>query len=154
METPESIESKLERMLIPRGFSERGMAECESLIDELAAESGVTGRDLRPWVWAGGLAAAVALAAGLAWQWQPATGLPLTDLAAADTEELSLVSETEGVVSAELAGERLSEADGSLLEPWQIQVVSEERFRDEQTGEEIRVWQPREELVLVPVSSF
>jgi len=156
METPESVEAKLSRMLIPRGFSGRGMAECELLIDQLAAESPSAKPDRRPWLWAGGLAASVALAIGLA------LGLPddavpplaLVDGAAAEIEELFLISESEGVVSAQVAGERLSEEDGSLLQPWQVQVVSEERFRDEQTGEEIRVWQPREEIVLVPVSTF
>ena len=154
METPESIEAKLGRLLIPRGFSDRGRDACDSLIDELAASAPEARRDWRPFVWLGGLAAVLAMTFSLMVDF--GASRPGVQAASGPDEPngLALLSETEGVVSAEVAGERLSESDGSLFEPWQIRVVAEERFRDEETGEEIRVWQPREELVLVPVSTF
>lgn len=150
MQTPEEIEKVLAERLIPRGFSERGERELEALIDELAAEEGPPRRNVWP-IW--GAAAVVAFAGSIAWWASPETR---RDLMAFDpaVEELELISESIGVVTAEPDVELRSDDEGNLLRAWHLHVVSEERFRDAETGHEVRVVQPSDELVLLPVSTF
>lgn len=150
MQTPEEIEKALAERLIPRGFSERGERELEALIDDLAAEERPTRRSAWP-IW--GAAAAVAFAGAVGWWASPKTP---QDRMAFDpaVEELELISESIGVVTAEPDVELRSDDEGNLLRAWHLHVVSEERFRDAETGHEVRVVQPSDELVLLPVSTF
>jgi hypothetical protein len=69
-------------------------------------------------------------------------------------EPISLVSEEEGVVSAEVEDRLFSDGDGNLMRAWHVQVVNQERFHDPQTGHEVTLVRPRDEVVLMPVSSF
>ena len=152
MRTPEEIERALAERLIPRGFSEKGGREIEALIDELAGEeeSGPVGAR-RVWWW--GAAAAAAMMASIVW-W-PAD--PASRQVAGTTppgDDLELLSESIGVVAAEPDERLRSEVDGQLMQAWHLSVVSEERFLDAETGHEVRVVRPSDELVLVPVSTF
>lgn len=158
MEELEEIERRLEG-LVPRGFSESGLASVEAMFDKLAANE--PPRRPAGWTWGLGAAAAVALAAGLGLTLRPAADPPAVTVAApdavaevADGEEPELVSELEGVVAIEADDGMLTDADGSLHRAWHVRVVSEERFRDSESGQEVRVVAPRDELVLMPVSAF
>lgn len=152
MQTPEEVERALAERLMPRGFSEKGGRELESLIDELAAGEDDQGEPRRRgWFWGAAAAAAVMVPV----MWWP-TKAPAEQLVAADVpgEEIELLSESIGVVAAEADEDLMSDADGSLMRAYHLSVVSEERFRDVETGHEVRVVRPSDELVLVPVSNF
>ncbi len=155
METPEEIERRLQRCLTPRGFSTEGMASIEDMIDELAGESAKRAMfDGHAVGWISGSAAAgIALAFALTWLNAPEKPEPVAAISTG-VELVSLVSEEEGVVAAEADEELLADSDGRLMRAWHVQVVNQERFVDPQTGHEITVVQPRDELVLMPVSAF
>ncbi|MBB5351790.1 hypothetical protein HNR46_002029 [Haloferula luteola] len=151
MDDLDHIERRLRESLVPRGFTDRGVQELNALIDGLAGEEESTSS--RRWIWVTGMAAAVVGAAGLAWNAMPARPVPLV-VRTAPQPGIQLVSTSEGVVSAERAGDWLAEEDGSLLEGWHVRVVNEERFHDEATGQTVRVLHPRDEWVMMPVSTF
>lgn len=150
MRTPDDIERMLGERLIPRGFSERGARDIEAAIDELAAADPPSRRGR----WIIAAAAALAAAATLAmWPSAPAPrGEPVA--AASPAGEVELLSESVGVLSVEPDDALRSDAEGNLLRAWHVRVVSEERFRDAETGHEVRVVRPSDELVLLPVSTF
>ncbi|BCX46455.1 hypothetical protein HAHE_03630 [Haloferula helveola] len=151
METPEQIERALMERLVPRGFSDRGAASLDELIDELADETPAPGQRRTLW-W--GAAAAVALTAGVSWGVWPRVPESVPVVGMGGLAEVELLSESVGVVSTEADDRLLTDSDGSLLQAWNVTVVNEELFRDEQTGHEVRVIQPRDELVLIPVTAF
>lgn len=155
MEAPEEMELRLQRCLTPRGFSDEGMNAMDQMIDELAGE--VEERESfggHRWAWVSGAAAAgIALAFGITWVNQ--IGMADTPAVLADfVEPISLVSEEVGVVAAEVDDQLISDGDGNLMRAWHVQVVNQERFHDPQTGHEVTVVRPRDEVVLMPVSSF
>lgn len=153
MDTPEMIERSLER-LVPRGFSREGEASLMELIDELAGEDSPE-RGPR-WGallgWSGGLAAAFALGGGLIFAGNEESGT--VPLAGVEDMGVELMAEAEGVVSAEPDSTLLVDPGGDLHQAWHVQVVNEERVRDLRTGYEVRITRPRDELVLLPVTSF
>ncbi|MGE9270413.1 MAG: hypothetical protein ACQKBU_06380 [Verrucomicrobiales bacterium] len=158
METPDQIESKLEKLLVPRGFSEQGAASIETLFDDLAGEGelvhDVSTKRARGWWWLGSAAAGVCLALKLTVS-APSSELFVERVPEVDyVEPVALVSESEGVVSAEPELDYVTDAEGNLMQAWNVQVVSEEKFHDPETGYEVRVVCPREEILLMPVSSF
>ena len=149
------VERGLER-LIPRGFSEPGQASLEGLIDDLAGAEAA--ENAVPFVRSGiffGAAAAISLAAGLAWWNAPegstAPGIARVDEAPMDPE---LMVEVENVVAVEEDAAMLADDDGGLHRAWRVTVVNEERFHDPATGHDVRVVHPRDELVLMPVTAF
>jgi hypothetical protein len=155
METPESIERMLEKRLVPCAFSVEGSAALESLIDELAGEAPRTSVKWGRYVF-GAAAAAVAMFVGIALS-IPAGEVPVVaevETLFSEPGEVILIEGVEGVISAEENDGLVADADGSLHRAWHVQVVSEERFHDEQSGQEVRVVSPRDELVLLPVTSF
>jgi hypothetical protein len=155
METLEEIERRLQRSLTPRGFSDEGMRAIDEMLDELAGEtehrSLFNGRSL-PWI-SGSAAAGLALAFGLTWMNSPESPKAVGGISTG-IGEVSLVSEEQGVVAAEADERLLSDGDGNLMRAWHMQVVNRERFHDPQTGHEVTVVQPRDEMVLMPVSAF
>jgi len=155
METPEEMERRLQRCLTPRGFSDEGMAAMDDLLDELAGDSEeIASFNGHRWAWVSGAAAAgIALAFGITWMSQ--LGQPESSSLVADfVEPVSLVSEEVGVVAVEEGEQLLSDDEGNLMRAWHMQVVNQERFHDPQTGHEVTVVHPRDEVVLMPVSSF
>lgn len=152
MESPEEIERALER-LVPRAMSESGAAGLDALIDELAGEE-VRGTR---WGWISifGVGAAAALV-GLLQLVEPTIeelpGSVWRSERAADG--VRLVAESEGVVAVDEAGSFVADSDGALHQAWHVQVLNEERFHDDETGSEVRVYHPREEVVLMPVTAF
>lgn len=152
METPESMERMLRQRLVPRGFTDRGMSGMEALIDGLAGvEGGGRKKSRKPWMF--GIAASLAMAAVISWSVSRMGDEAVAEIAALGPV-VSLVSESEAVVAAEKADAYLSDDDGTLLQGWYVEVLSEEMFHDGETGEVVKVRQPRDELVLVPVSTF
>ncbi|MEP4078860.1 hypothetical protein [Haloferula sp.] len=155
METPESIERMLEKRLVPSAFSVEGSAALEELIDDLAEES-----PKAPLRWGryllGAVAAAVAMFAAIMVTIPSGevTSVVGVDELFSEPQDVILLEDVEGVVSAQENEVLVADADGSLHRAWHVHVVSEERFHDEESGDEIRIVHPRDELVLMPVTTF
>jgi len=163
MESPEDIEKALSR-LMPAAISEEGKRSLDELIDGLAAgESPLSKREIsrRPslssWPWAGGIAAAAA-AVVVALNWPAAAPVaPEASIARnrlpAETRGIVLLRQSERVEDAE-PQPWLSETDGVAHRAWRVRVIDEERLRDNETGYEVLVSRPREEVILMPVTVF
>ena len=156
MESPEDIEKALSR-LMPAAISEEGKRSLDELIDGLAAGETVAELPRKSaWPWLGGVgAAAAALVVALN---LPAAG-PLAPEAvpvrpAPATERgIVLIQQTERVETA-VPEDWMSETDGVAHRAWRVRVVDEERLRDIETGYEVLVSRPREEVILMPVTDF
>lgn len=164
MESPEDIEKALAR-LVPSAISERGQRSLDDLIDSLAAAEGEEAivampqpRRTKPWGWISGIgtaAAAITLALVL-----PETesvksgGVAIADPAPAeDKESFVVLAQSQHVESAEPEG-WTSEADGVTHRAWRVRLVNQERVKDVETGYEVLVSQPQEEVILRPVNTF
>lgn len=157
MESPEDIEKALSR-LMPAAFSEEGKRSLDQLIDSLAAGEPVVVAMPRksPFPWLGGIgaaAAAVLLALDLPAGGPPATVPGISQTAADGTAGIVLLQQSERVEAA-VPEDWMTEADGVAYRAWRVRVVDEERLHDVQTGYEVLVSRPREEVRLIPVSSF
>lgn len=165
MDKSEQMESRLRRELIPRGMSPSGLESLESMIDELATDSATSAPSPRVRWWA----VACVFVAGVTGWWMLDAGMLMEgnkgkvsgevgvengSVEHADRGAMRLLSESEGVVAADAEGEMVFDEDGRVLEAWRVQVMNEERFHDEETGHEVRVFSPRDELVLMPVHTF
>ena len=165
MESPEDIEKALAR-LMPSAISEKGQRSMEDLIDSLAAgETVAEVVELPPakrpsrLPWFGGIgaaAAAVVVALSLPQTHGPAvvknsTNPPETPAAASNG--LVLIGQSE-VVEEAVPEDWMSETDGVPHRAWRVRVVDQERLRDVETGYEVLVSHPREEVRLMPVTSF
>ncbi len=119
--------------------------------EKVAATSPKWGRYLL-----GAAAAALVMFAAIAVSIPSGEVAPVVAMEGLFAEPLNVVllEDMEGVVSAEENEALVTDADGTLHRAWHVQVVSEERFHDEQSGQEVRVVHPRDELVLMPVTSF
>lgn len=160
MESPEDIEKALSR-LMPAAISEEGKRSLDELIDGLAfGESPLSKREIsrRPsWSWAGGIAAAAA-AVVVALNWPAAAPVApepsiARNLLPAETRGIVLLRQSERVEDAE-PQPWLSETDGVAHRAWRVRVIDEERLRDNETGYEVLVSRPREEVILMPVTAF
>lgn len=156
MESPEDIEKALSR-LMPAAISEEGKRSLDELIDGLAATEKVVELPRKSgWPWAGGIAAAAA-AAVIALNLPTADPVGPSVLAIAEEafEEsgIVLLRQTERVENAEPEG-WLSETDGVAHRAWRVRVIDEDRVRDVKTGYEVTVSRPREEVILMPVTTF
>lgn len=156
MRSPEEIEAGLQR-LMPRGLSLAAQESIEDAIDELAQDD----RDIphphrRSW----GLAA-VAIAmlgmTGIWWNGQRQGAMPalaaIEKTSSGTAEDGSWLREREKLEGTH-ANEELVELDGTAHQAIRYDVVEERDWRDRRTGLVVKVREPREELVLVPVSSF
>lgn len=171
MQKPDSIEDILSR-LMPPALSVEGQKSIEAIMDELA---GKTGNSLAvvssapgkasvpvempsPWfrrTLAGGIAAAVAGLAALA--------IPMgqrpdqAQVAATATQEsppeFVLVSESDRIESSTDEG-WVEDSDGMAMRALRLNVVEENSIRDEETGIVMQVSEPREEILLMPISAF
>ncbi len=171
MQKPDSIEDILAR-LMPPALSVEGQKSIEAVIDELAGETGdsleavssapskasVTLEMPSPWfrrALAGGIAAAVAGLAALA---IPMVQRPDQAQVAAITiqespPEFVLVSESDRIESSTDEG-WVEDSDGTAMRALRLNVVEENSIRDEETGIVMQVSEPREEILLMPISAF
>jgi hypothetical protein len=166
MESPEDIEKALAR-LMPSAISEKGQRSMEDLIDSLAAGEPVAvelppvKKSSRPsWFAYGGIGAAaaavvVALSLPQGGPGSPAVvgKTPAPEAPADDSNGLVLIGQSE-VVEEAVPEDWMSETDGVPHRAWRVRVVDQERLRDVETGYEVLVSHPREEVRLMPVTSF
>lgn len=159
MESPEDIEKALSR-LMPAALSESGRRSLDELIDGLAAGKPVAAAPApvrRPWAWGAGIAAAAAalvvalnLTATAPEEGVVEAALPVAPAARGG---LVLIGQSERVETA-VPEDWMSESDGVAHRAWRLRVVDEERLHDVETGYEVLVSRPREEVVLMPVTAF
>lgn len=158
MESPEDIEKALSR-LMPAAISEEGKRSLDELIDGLASgETAVVEmpprKSARPWLGGiGAAAAAVVIALNLPAGSPAPVKVADTPPTVAAEEGIVLIQQTERVENAEPEG-WMSETDGVAHRAWRVRVVDEERLRDLETGYEVLVSRPREEVILMPVTAF
>ncbi len=160
MRTPdphEEIEAALRR-LMPVPLSEGAQGSIGGMIDELAGEITVVPFNLSrsaKWMGLSGMAAAVALGITLfsnnrvSENLAALSGVPETEL----PPGLSFLAESDRVEGMSDEG-LFVDAGGSALRKVRIRVVEESQVRDEETGIVVVLSEPREEMFLVPVSSF
>ncbi len=148
----DSVETILAR-LMPPALSVTGQRGIEAMLDELAgpvATPQPSAHTFRRWIIGGGLAAALAAALAIPRLIEPAT--PAT-ADAAPAPEFLLVGESDRVESMTDEGWR-EIPDGSAMRAMRVRVVEENSLFDEETGIVMQVSQPREELLLMPISAF
>jgi hypothetical protein len=155
MQAPElkSIEAALAR-LMPPAMSEQGRISIESMIDELAGEAA----PVKP-VGIGfvkaitGIAALVALVAAVTlFRDETAPALATTDPETSPAI-LELVGESDRIESLEDEG-WFADPDGGAMHAVRIRMIEENSLRDPETGIVMQIREPREEMLLMPVSAF
>ena len=152
MHDNDSVETILAR-LMPPALSVTGQQEIEAMLDELAGPmpaNQTSTRSWRRWIIGGGMAAALAAAFAIPHLMEPATPQRVT---ASDIPEFLLVGESDRVETMTDEGWR-EIPDGSAMRAMRVRVVEENSFFDEETGIVMQVSQPREELLLMPISAF
>jgi len=157
MHKPDPVETILAR-LIPSALSENGQEEIETMLDDLAnsgseSRTGIRGNSRSRWVMGGGIAAA-ATAALLVFQTPDSdVPVPVAVKAAEPPAGFVLLGESDRIESMVDEGWR-EDTDGLAMRSLRMNVVEESSFLDEETGIVMQVSQPREELLLMPISTF
>lgn len=160
MHKPDPVETILAR-LMPPALSEAGQRDIEAMLDALAGGSAQsTPAKTAGGTWirrllTGGIAAA-GVAAALIFPLASVPG-PASWAARAPAGEaaarLVLVGESDRVESMTDEGWQ-EDADGSTMRAMRLNVVEENSLLDEETGIVMQVSEPREEILLMPVSTF
>jgi hypothetical protein len=156
MHKPDPVETILAR-LMPPALSADAQCEIEAMLDDLAG-SAANVVPMKPWfrrplasgIAAAGIAAALLLPLALHRSPVPET------VAASDSKETPgfvLVGESDSIESMREEGWQ-EDTDGSAMRTLRLSVVEENQLLDEETGIVMLVSEPREELLLMPVSTF
>lgn len=156
MHDSHSVETILAR-LMPPALSETGQREIEAMIDELAATPQLATPSGHPWfrrITIGSIAAAGVGAACIFPMVQRPAALT-TGAASPESPAPSfvLVGESDRVESMTDEG-WLENQDGSAMQATRLSVIEENTLRDVETGIVISISEPREEILLMPVSAF
>lgn len=155
----EAVESALAR-LMPPALSQDGQFEIMAMIDELAGPAAEnvavisSGGRLSRWMIGAGIAAAISAI----WAVFPLIhGSSEPRVAVSPAGEapsgLVLVSESDRIESMTDEGWQ-EDADGSAMHALRLNAVEENNLRDEETGMVVQISEPREEILLMPVSAF
>jgi hypothetical protein len=160
MHKPDPIETVLAR-LMPPALSETGQHKIESMLDALAGNpaQAVPAKPSRlAWnrrILAGGIAAAGAAAALIFPLATPPSPTSWAVIAPASTTPagMILMGESDRIESMTDEGWQ-EDSDGSTMRAMRLNVVGENSLLDEETGIVMQVSEPREELLLMPVSTF
>jgi hypothetical protein len=152
----DAVEAALAR-LMPPALSPNCQHELEELIDNLAKEANLPPEAAAPqkalmrWVFGSGIAAALAgLCAFLIGSPRSATDVSKSGSA---QPSFVLVSESGRIESVSDEGWQ-EDVDGFAMHTLRLNVVEENKIRDEETGMVVHISQPREEILLTPVSTF
>lgn len=161
-----AFESKLHRCLMPVALSESATNSIHAMLDELAGEEMLTDDTANPThksmpgPWYAAAAAVAGLLAISAWfsssliedlAYFSSTGTkPVFEDAA---QSMHLVDESTHLAWFEDEG-WLDDPDGGAMHAVRMGVIEENRLFDEETGLIVHVTSPREEMLLMPVSTF
>ena len=158
------IEDKLRRGLMPVALSEAATDSMHAMLDELAGDEPAaveSGREASRAPWMAAAAAVAVLLAGSAWLGSPVLErMAFTSAAGGpswtepgDTFAMQLVDESTRLAWVEDEG-WLADPDGGALHAVRMGVIEENRLLDEETGIIVHVSSPREEMLLMPVTTF
>ena len=158
MHKPDPVETILAR-LIPPALSEAGQHEIEAMLDELAAASAnghgltITRKRFNLRFISGGLAAS-GIAAILVFSLMTPKAPLMAKISPFESlPEFVLVGESDHVESMTDEGMQ-EDSDGTAMHAMRLSVVEENTLRDNQSGIEMQISEPREEMVLMPVTAF
>jgi hypothetical protein len=137
--------------LMPVALSDSAQVEIETQIDELAGVAHVVHHDFSRWAkWLGGTAAAVAVG----FYAIPSGTREATPLVGSTADVgMVVLNELDRMESIRDDGLFVDPA-GSAVRKMTVRVVGESRIRDEETGIEVTLTEPREEMYLMPISTF
>lgn len=155
MQAPDlsSIEAALAR-LMPPAMSEQGRISIESMIDELADEVAPEKPARIGFLKAiTGIAAMLALVAVVTLSRDDAASALATKDPESVPAALELVGESDRIESLEDEG-WFADPDGGAMHAVRIRMVEENSLRDPETGIVMQISEPREEMLLMPVSAF
>jgi len=146
----QSVETILAR-LMPPALSTAAQQDIEAMLDGLAGPS-VKIPAKSSWRWIIGSSIAAALAAVLAVP-HVIDSAKQEVVTARVLPEFLLVGQSDRIES--MTDEGWHEvADGSAMRAMRMRVVEENSLFDEETGIVMRISEPREELLLMPISAF
>lgn len=156
MHKPDPVETILAR-LMPAALSDEGQLGIEAMIDELAGPSAEI-IAIKPWfrrpltggIAAAGIAAALLLPLALP---RSTAKSGMTTVGQETPPGIVLVGETGSIKSMSEEGWQ-EDSDGSAMRTLRLRVVEENSLLDEETGIVMQVSEPREEYLLMPVSTF
>lgn len=159
MSKHEDVEAVLSR-LIPASLSQHAHEALEQLVDPSASGTPEEATTLAakiaklPWKSLGGMAAAAALALG---SWaaieQAERKTATTTSPAQHAKDMILLGESDRVEDMVDEGWQ-SFDDGSAMHAMRVHLVGESQYHDEETGILVTISEPREEIILMPVSAF
>lgn len=160
MQTPEHPVETILARLMPPALSDGAVRDIEAMFDELggsAQEADVVALppSRQPWPlkWIASGIAAAGVAAALVFPMKPDVRPVALDAAAGVQDQFVLVGESERIESTADEG-WVENSDGSAMQALRLTVVEENRLVDQETGIEMKISEPREELLLMPVSTF
>lgn len=163
MQKPDPAFEEMEKALLrlmPVAVSEDAQQRMDTILEELAGDSKVAHFDFRkPVRWVAGAGVAAALGFGvflsLSPRESPAKGAvsapvtPSSDL----LPELVFLSEMDRVEGFSDEGLYV-DSGGSAVRKVRVRMVEESQIRDEETGIVVMLTEPREEMYMMPVSTF
>lgn len=158
MHKPDPVETILAR-LMPVAMSDEGQRGIEAMLDELAGTPAEVVPIRKPWYrrpFTGGIAAA-GIAAAVLMPFAATRHSAASRVASAPSEKAQpgfvLVGETGSIDSMSEEGWQ-EDSDGSAMRTLRLRVVEENSILDEETGIVMQVSEPRDEFLLMPVSTF
>ncbi len=151
----EAVEAALTR-LMPPALSEDCQFEIEAMIDELAGPEVEKIAEMpkprsQRWVIGSGIAAAIAGLLAIS-PFLKTTPGQVSAAVSEETSGLVLVGESDRVEA--MTDEGWRDSDGFAMHAVRLNVVAENSLRDVETGITMRISEPREELILTPISAF
>ena len=160
MRQPESIEETLSR-LMPVAISEAGQRSLDAMLDELAGEEAareapvVAPHGKGFWV---NVLPPVGIAAAAAFAFLiPQGSSARKEITSAqpkvEAPGIFLLGETDRIERLTDEG-WLADPQGAAMQAVRVRVVEENTLRDAQTGIVFQISEPREELILTPVTAF
>lgn len=159
MQALDSVEAALAR-LMPPALSDACQQEMEDMFDELAGPETQeiprisSGKWLVRSLMGGGIAAGIgALFAIFGGPQEPASHRELAKQPKAAAPAFVLMSESDRIESMTDEGWR-EDPDGGALRTLRLNAVEENSVRDEESGMEVRISEPREEILLLPINDF
>ena len=150
MQAPDPIETIMAR-LMPPALSEDCQAGLDGMIDELAGPSNIIGISwLSRCLIGGGIAAGIGALFAVFPMIQKGAPSPV---AVTSPAGFSIVSESERIESVTDEGWR-EDSEGSAMHTVRFKSVQENNVRDQETGMLVQISEPREEMLMMPVSEF
>jgi|GEM_PF-930854 len=155
----DAVEAALAR-LMPPALSEDCQLEIEEMIDELAGSEPETVVPISSGNWiarsliGGGIAAAIGALCAVFPIIRGTSDSRMVQASPADSGQgFVFVSESDRIESVTDDGWR-EDSEGAAMHSLRLKAVQENNVRDEQTGMVVRISEPREEILMMPMSDF